>query len=89
MKLYQPSKYSELVLRYLSIKGLKIIMPVLFIAVFITSFINYTIMLILGAIFILLVIMRLSVIYIENKRITKYCKENNITIDEFNIMNKS
>lgn len=43
---------------------------------------------IFGAIFVLLIFNMFLINAIENPRIKKYCKENGITIDEFNLMNK-
>jgi hypothetical protein len=89
MKSYQPSKYGKLVFKYFGNENIKIILPLLFIGILFTMFLDTSIMAIFGAVFVLIIFLRISVNVIENKRIEKYCKENSITTDEFNILNSN
>ena len=88
MKQYQPSEYAELVFKYFGNKSIKIILPIVFILTCIFAIISKLIMAILGGIFIIIIFSRLLSGAIENKRIEKYCKNNNITTDEFNTIYK-
>ena len=89
MEKYQPTNYAEFLFKYFDTKQLNIIVPILFVFAVLSLLINVIISVILLAIFILIIFNRIFVNVIENKRILKYCKLNDITTDEFNSMNKT
>ena len=79
-----PNKFSLFIFKYLNNKNSNIIIPVTFFLSVLFGFINIKLTLLCGSIFILLVFIKIIAVVLYNFQIKKYCRENKITMDQFN-----
>jgi hypothetical protein len=83
---YEKTKYSKFILSILTICNLNISLISLFILSLLASVTKPILTIPTGGLFILIVFLRTSVNIIENIRISRICKKEGITTDEFNAL---